>query len=157
MAYTFKNHRLSCHWSRSESDWWTMSEVSLFFQASHGLSDYREKECSNRSSTGVPNDIRGYLLLKRAFVIFKWSDHLNMPRWASQLNKRLKLLDSFHPDPRVHLIFRYRKSAPWEIRCLEWSLISVDGFLLLLKCCPIVRKITVFLLMQRKFIFLLSF
>ena len=34
-------------------------------------------------------------------------------------------LESFLPDPRVHLIFGCRISVPWEIRCLERSLISV--------------------------------
>ena len=37
-------------------------------------------------------------------------------------------LESFLPDPRVHLIFGCRKLVPWEFRCLEWSLISVEGF-----------------------------
>lgn len=38
-------------------------------------------------------------------------------------------LESFLPDPRVHLIFGCRKSMPWEIRCLEWPLISAESFL----------------------------
>lgn len=37
-------------------------------------------------------------------------------------------LESFLPDPRVHLIFGCRISVPWEIRCLERSLISVESF-----------------------------
>ena len=59
----------------------------------------KRKECNNQSHTGVSNDIRGYLLFKRAFVILKSLDHPNISCWASQLNYRLGLWKAFFLIP----------------------------------------------------------
>lgn len=113
---------------------WLMYSVwdGFVLLASHWLSDYRirrkEKSVNNQSNTGVSNDIRRSPSL-RAFVILKWSDHPNMGH-AGKLSTQLQtgLWKAFFLIPEFISFWLQDICASWEIRCLERSLISVEGF-----------------------------
>lgn len=64
--------------------------------------------------------------------------------WASQLMIAW-VFGRFSSFSQSSFHFCYRKSMPWEIRCLQQFLISEDGFFVAVALLPSVRKNTIFL------------
>ena len=145
---------LYCYWFL---DGCTVSGISLFSWLPTGyqiIDRKTRKEGNNQSNTGVSNDIRGCLLFKRALVISKWLDYPNMsPCHAGQVNLTIDwAFGKLFSWSQSSFNFGCRKSMLWEIRCLEQFLISEDGLFVVVKLFPNVRKNTIFLTFQIKYL-----